>query len=98
MTRLPNSRGRIQVYLLAVIAAVIFWLAAAALQSASSEPLDFTGHLLPRVAGELWMRLLLSCVVAFFTINLLDQDGRLQKLERQMSELRNRRSGEENRD
>lgn len=96
MARSLNNRGRIQIYLLAVTAAVFFWLAAAALQSAYYEPPDFAGHLLPRVAGELWMRLLLSCVVAFFTINLLDRDARLQELERQMSELRDRRSDQEN--
>jgi hypothetical protein len=42
------------------------------------------------------MRLLLSIVVAFFAINLLDRDARLMELERQVSELRNGRVDEEN--
>lgn len=95
MSKSLNNQGRIRIYLIAVTAAVLFWLAAAALQGAFYEPADFTGYLLPRVAGELWMRLLLSVVVAFFTINLLDRDARLQELERQMSELRNGRTDEE---
>lgn len=96
MAKSLNDGIRIKTYLLAVAAAVVFWLAAAALQSAYYEPADFAGHLLPRLAGELWMRLLLSFVVAFFAINLLDRDARLQELERQISELRSRRSDEEN--
>lgn len=95
MSKSLNNQGRIRIYLIAVTAAVLFWLAAAALQGAFYEPADFAGYLLPRVAGELWMRLLLSVVVAFFTINLLDRDARLQELERQMSELRNGRTDEE---
>lgn len=96
MTKSLDNQGRIKTYLIAVTAAVLFWLAAAALQSAFYDFGDFTGYLLPRVAGELWMRLLLSVVVAFFTINMLDRDARLQELERQMSELRNGRTNEEN--
>lgn len=95
MTKPPRGQGRIKIYLLAVTAAVLFWLAAAALQSAFYEPSNFAGYLLPRMAGELWMRLLLCVVVAFFTINLLDRDARLQELERQMAELRNDRADEE---
>lgn len=95
MAKSLDNQGRIKTYLIAVTAAVFFWLAATALQSAFYEPADFTGYLLPRVSGELWMRLLLSVVVAFITINLLDRDARLQELERQMSELRNGRTDEE---
>jgi len=96
MAKSLNNRGRIKIYLIAVAAAVIFWLAAAALQCAYYEPRDFAGHLLPKVAGELWMRLLLSFVVVFFTINLLDRDARLQELERQIAELRSRWGDEAN--
>jgi hypothetical protein len=96
MTKPPTSQGRIKIYLLAVTAAGFFWLALAVLQSAFYEPVNFAGFLLPRLAGEFWMRLLLSIVVAFFTINLLDRDARLQELERQMAELRNSRPDEEN--
>lgn len=96
MAKSLDSQGRIKTYLIAAAAAFLFWLAAAALQSAFYEPADFTGYLLPRVSGELWMRLLLSVVVAFFTINLLDRDARVQELEKQMSELKNERTDEEN--
>lgn len=95
MAKSLDYQGRIKTYLIAVTAAVFFWLAAAALQGAFYEPADFAGYLLPRVAGELWMRLLLSVVVGFFTINLLDRDARLQELERQMAELRSERTEEE---
>lgn len=97
MTPSLNSQGRIKTYLLAVIAAASFWLVAAGLQSAFYDSADFARHLLPRGAGELWTRLLLSVVVAFLAINLLDRDARLEELERQMSELRNCRVDEENR-
>lgn len=96
MVKSLDNQGRIKTYLIAVAAAVLFWLAVAVLQSAFYEPADFAGYLLPRVAGELWMRLLLSVVVAFFTINQLDRDARLQELERQMSELRTERIDEDN--
>jgi membrane protein implicated in regulation of membrane protease activity len=96
MAKSLDNQGRIKTYLIAVMAAFFFWLAAAALQSAFYEPADFAGYLLPRLSGEMWMRLLLSVVVAFFTINLLDRDARLQELERQMSELRNQRSDQDN--
>jgi hypothetical protein len=96
MAKSLDNQGRIKTYLIAVTAAVFFWLAAALLQSAFYEPADLAGYLLPRVSGELWMRLLLSIVVAFITINLLDRDARLQELERQVSELRNGRTDEEN--
>lgn len=96
MTKPLDSQGRLKTYLIATTAALLFWLAAAVLQSAFYEPTDFTAYLLPRMSGELWMRLLLSVVVAFFTINLLDRDARLQELERQMSELKNELTDEEN--
>lgn len=90
-----SNPGRMRVYLAAVTAAVFFWLAAAVLQSAFYEPGDFTDYLMPQVAAELWMRLLLSVVVAFLAINLLDRDARLQELERQMAELRHGQTDEE---
>lgn len=96
MTASTNGSYRIKIYLIAVAAAALFWLLAAGLQGAFSTPDDFPSFLLPRVAGELWMRLLLSIVVAFFAINLLDRDARLQELERQMNELRKGRSEETN--
>jgi len=94
MMKSLNRMGRTRVYLIAVTAAVLFWLSASALQGAFYEPADFGRYLLPRVPGEFWMRLLLSVVVAFFTINFLDRDARLQELERQVSELQNGRGDE----
>lgn len=96
MEKLQENQGRIKTYLIAVLAAGFFWLVAAFLQCAFCEPADFGGYLLPRVSEELWMRLLLSVVVAFITINLLDRDARLQELERQISALRTERADEEN--
>ena len=69
-----NHGGRIKIYIPALLAALIFWLLSAGLQGAFSAPTAFSSYLVPRMAGELWLRVLLSIFVAFAVINLLDRE------------------------
>ena len=70
-----DNRGPGKSYIIAGLAALVFWLTATGLECAFREPADFTAFLLPREATLLWMRLLLSIIVAFLTINRLDRDA-----------------------